>query len=113
MFRFSTPAIAEEALRIAVTVSQAELQELRNNAFYLESEVAEISPAGRIREPALRNTGAKAVANNGDPRRKSSQAGQRQHDKREITRNAQSTDTVQCYECRGFGHYAHDCANKS
>jgi hypothetical protein len=113
MVRFSMPATAEEALRIAVTVSQAEIQEARNNAFYLDSEVAEISPAGRMREPAVHHTGAKSVANNGDPRRKSGQASQRRPDKRESTRNAQSADTVQCYECRGYGHYARDCANRS
>jgi hypothetical protein len=31
--RFASPTTAEEALRIAVTVSQAEMQEARDNAF--------------------------------------------------------------------------------
>ena len=57
MFRISLPATASEALRIAVTVSQAELKELRYNAFYLHSEEAEISPAGRMGEPAVQHTG--------------------------------------------------------
>ena len=55
--RFAVPSTAEDALRIAVKVSQAEIQEVRNNAFYLDSEVADISPAGRIRQPAVRRTG--------------------------------------------------------
>jgi len=96
MVRFAMPATASAALRIAVTVSQAEAEEVRNNAFYLDTEVADISPAGRIRELVVRYTRAKPVANNGDPRRKPSQAGQRRSDKRVSTRNAQSGDTVQC-----------------
>ena len=75
--RFVMPSTAENALRIAVIVSQAEIREVRNNAFYLQSEVADISPAGRIREPAVRHTGAKPAAVNGENRRKPSQAGQR------------------------------------
>ena len=113
MVRFSMPTTAEEALRIAVTVSQAELQELRNNAFYLDSEVAEISPAGRMREPAVQHTGAKPAAASGNPRRKSGQAGQRRPDRRPSTSNAQTGDFVQCFECKGFGHFARDCANRA
>ena len=101
MVHFSLLATASEALRIAVTVSQAELQEVRNNAFYLGPEVADISPAGRIREPAVRHTGVKPAANNGEPRRKPRQAGQRRPDRRASTSNAQTGDTVQCYECKG------------
>jgi hypothetical protein len=60
--RFSMPATADEALRIAVTVSKAEIQEIRNNAFHRDSEVTDITPAGRIREPAIRQTGARPSA---------------------------------------------------
>ena len=35
--RFASPATPEEALRIAVTVSEAEFQEARDNAFYLDT----------------------------------------------------------------------------
>ena len=80
--RFSLPGTTEEAWLIAETVTQAEIQEVKNNAFYMDSEAAEISPAGRTR--VLR---------------------------RESTGNAQ-TDVVQCYECQGFGHYARHCANR-
>ena len=106
------PSSADEALHIAVTVSEAEIQEMRNNAFYLDSEVADISPASRIREPAGCHTDAKPAATNGDPQCKSSQAGQRRPDKRASTTNAQSGDTVLCYECSGYGHYTQDCVNR-
>ena len=35
--RYASPATVEEALRIAVTVSQAEIQEARDSAFYLDT----------------------------------------------------------------------------
>ena len=49
MVRFSLPATASEALRKAETVMQAEIQKVKNNAFCMDSEAAEISPASRIR----------------------------------------------------------------
>ena len=57
--RFSSPATAEEALQIAINVSQAEIQEARDNVFYVDAEVAEITPAGRLREPTVHHTTAK------------------------------------------------------
>ena len=35
--RYNSPATVEEALRIAMTVSQAEIQEARDSAFYLDA----------------------------------------------------------------------------
>jgi hypothetical protein len=66
--RFSSPKTAEEALRIAVTVSQAELQETRDCAFYANAEAADITPAGRVREPAGRQVAARQSG--GSERRK-------------------------------------------
>jgi len=60
--RFASPATVEEALRIAVTVSQAEIQEARDNAFYLNTEVADITPPGRVREPFVHYTAARQSA---------------------------------------------------
>ena len=57
--RFSSPETSEEALRIAITVSQAELQETRDGAFYANAEVADIKPAGRAREPAGQQVAAR------------------------------------------------------
>jgi hypothetical protein len=61
------PVTADEALRIALTVSQVEIQEVRNNAFYLDSEVTDIAPAGRIHEPAISHAVPRSTADNGDP----------------------------------------------
>jgi hypothetical protein len=39
-------------LKISITVAQAEIQESRNEAFYLDSVPPEVTPAGRHRESA-------------------------------------------------------------
>ena len=57
--RFSSPETSEEALRIAVTVFQAELQETRDGAFYANAEAVNITPAGRAREPAVQQVAAR------------------------------------------------------
>ena len=57
--RYFSPAAAEEALQIVINVSQAEIQEARDNAFYVDAEVAEITPADRLREQAVHHTTAK------------------------------------------------------
>jgi hypothetical protein len=52
--RQRAPSTTEDALRITITVEQAEIQERRNNFFYLDSEL-NISPSGRVKEPATRH----------------------------------------------------------
>jgi hypothetical protein len=66
--RFSSPETAKEALRIAVTVSEAELQETRDGAFYANAEASDITPAGRVREPAVQQIAARQSG--GSERRK-------------------------------------------
>jgi hypothetical protein len=44
--RFAMPDTAQEALRIANTVAQAELQEMWGETSYLGSEIADITAAG-------------------------------------------------------------------
>jgi hypothetical protein len=50
--RFALPGTVEEALKIATTVAQAEIQERSHESFYSDAAVPEITPAGRIRAPA-------------------------------------------------------------
>ena len=76
--RNASPATAEEALRITAKVSQAEIQEARDNALYLDTEVADITPAGRVREPAVQHTAAMQSARSAAQLRKPSREVQRQ-----------------------------------
>ena len=55
--RMRAPVTTEEAVRIAITIEQAELQERRNNTFYMDSGV-DISPSGRAQERPARHVNA-------------------------------------------------------
>jgi len=55
--RYRSPETAEEALRIAITTAQADIQERRNDAFQVEME-ADITPSGRVREQVARQVNA-------------------------------------------------------
>jgi hypothetical protein len=58
--RFSMPGKAKESLRIGFTEAQAEIQEMRNETFYLNLE-REVTLAGRIREPAHRRISVRTM----------------------------------------------------
>jgi hypothetical protein len=91
--RLRAPSTTEDALRIAITVEQAEIQEQRSNSFYLDSEL-DISQSGRVKEPVTRHvktdkTSAQHTpANPPNQRFPSSQRGDRK---------TQSDATVKCY----------------
>jgi hypothetical protein len=106
--RFSSPATAEEALQIANTVYQAEIQEARDNAFYVE----EITPAGRLREPAVHHTTVKKSVGGAANARKPQRADKRYSKRTAAASIGQQRNQIVCYECRGYGHIARDCANR-
>jgi len=106
--RMRAPVTTEEALRIVVTIEQAELQERRNNSFYLDPEV-DISPSGRARERPARHVNA---GNTNSQIAPSSQASSGKANPRKPIRKAESDAPVKCYECSGYGHFARDCANR-
>ena len=87
--RFSSPATAEEAHQIAINVSQAEIQEARDNAFYMDAEVAEITPVGRLREPAVHHTTAKKSVRGAANVRKPQRADQQQLEQTASASNGQ------------------------
>jgi hypothetical protein len=110
--RFASPATADKALRIAVTVSQAEIQEARDNAFYLNTEVTDITPAGRMREPAVQHATARQAGRSAGKSRKPNRAGEHHPREGTATSSGQPSKQVRCYDCSGYGHIARDCANR-
>jgi hypothetical protein len=95
--RFTSPATVEEALRIAVTVSKAEILEARDSAFYLDAEVAIITPAGRVREIAMQHTAVRQSAGSAAQSRKRSRVGQYRLNERASSGNGQPNKPVKCY----------------
>jgi len=99
-------------LRIAVTVSQAELQETRDGAFYANAEALDITPAGRVREPAGQQEAARQSGGSERRKRRPNFASQRRPQANEAASSGQPDKTITCFECRGYRHYARDCANR-
>ena len=93
-------------------MSQAEIQEARDNAFYVDAEVVEITPAGRLREPAVHHTTAKKSVRGAANVRKPHRADQQPSKQTATASNGQQRNQIVCYECRGYGHVARDCANR-
>ena len=94
--RFSSPKTAEEALQIAINVSQAEIQEARDNAFYVDAELAEITPAGRLREPAVQHTTAKKSVGGAANGRKPHRADQQPSKQTAAASNGQQRNQILC-----------------
>lgn len=111
--RFGAPATAEEALRLAVNVTQAELNEARDNAFYANAEVTDLTPSGGTREPARQQRPHRQSGDSARRARKPNLANQRRSQATgQAASTAQPNQSITCFECRGYGHYARDCANR-
>jgi hypothetical protein len=94
--RFRCPSTVEEAIRIATVVEQAEIQERRGDAFYLDRD-----------ERKSRTANFENREQRGANRDRSlTQAGERRY------RNSRDNVKIVCYECGGTGHMARDCATR-
>ena len=106
--RLRAPETTGEAVRIATTVEQAELQERRNDSFYMDSGT-ETTPAGKVQERPGKHANTRSDNTRSKPPRHVRT--QNASDQQPIQK-ARSGAHVKCYECSGYGHYAKDCANR-
>jgi hypothetical protein len=79
--RYAVPTTGEDALRIALAVTQAELQEHRNETFHIGVEAADIEPSGRLRELGSSSAGT-GVSRTQKP-----------------TSQGRQNKSIRCYEC--------------
>jgi len=111
--RISNPQDIDQALKIAITVQEAERQERFNESFYTRFDksvrMCSRSP-GRSRSE---NEGQRQAADSRTESRtrnqrykKSSSAGRSETSR---SRNTQTQEALRCYECQGFGHFGREC----
>jgi len=103
--RYALPKTMDEALKIAITVNQAEIQERRNEAFYVD-EARGSATADRTTR-GTRYTGiARNASQHAGPSRTQGQ------DSKGHYRSAGSGNERKCYECGGAGHLARECPTR-
>jgi hypothetical protein len=97
--RYLLPSTLEEAVKIAETVNQADEEENRREAFYLEDGRRRPRDTGS-RRPRLRS---------GDPAKFSHRRKQGERDTSRARLGISLRDESKRYECHGFGHLAREC----
>lgn len=111
--RYANPQTLSEALRIALSVQEAEKHEKFNETFYTRFDE---SVRLKSRSPDRSHSEGGRTRHPTDTRaEKRSRRQQRSSNGRSETlsaRNARTKEALRCYECQGFGHFARECPTR-
>jgi hypothetical protein len=100
--RYLLPSTLEEAIKIAVTVDQADAHENRCEAFYLEDETQRPRDTSNV-HPRIRNTERAKF-----PHRQKCV----ERDTIRASQGISLRNEKKCYECHGIGHLARECPTR-
>ena len=101
--RYASPVLAVEAIRIAVSVQEAERQEKFNSSFYARHDSRTYSDSDTSRHAVATRTASQAEGQRKEvPKSANMERGS-------SNRNAQTKAAIRCYECEGTGNFAREC----
>jgi len=100
--RYASPVTVEEAIRIAVSVQEAERHEKFNNSFYARHDSRTYSDSDKSRHAVALRTASQAAGRRTQVPWSANKA------RASSTRNAQTKAALRCYECEGIGHFARE-----
>jgi hypothetical protein len=104
--RYASPVSLEEAIRISVSIQEAERQEKFNNSFYARHDSRTYSDSENSRDAEGSRTASQAEGRRMEVPRNANKA------RASNTRNAQTNAALRCYECEIIGHFASECPTK-
>lgn len=113
--RYASPQNLDQALKIALSVQEAEKQEKFSESFYasFDNSLRQHSPSSsrRASHGSRGSAEAKYTANQTQGQRNAASRNDKKP-KTSGTRNAQTKAALRCYECEGFGHFGRECPTR-
>jgi hypothetical protein len=103
--RFNLPENMDQALKIATTVNQAEIQERRNETFHVE-EARESRASDRTSGGAPSSCNVRSTTQHAGASRTKCQ------NRKGPPSNSGNSDNLKYYECGGVGHFVRECPTR-
>jgi hypothetical protein len=106
------PKSIDEAVQIAVTVAQAEIQERRNEAFFLDALTLHVTSAGRPSGSAQNPANSRSLNQQTNSAVKPNRGRHSTRIRQPSSDRGRPEATLRCFECDGIGHFARECPTR-